>query len=105
MKKSKIVEKFFKFTNKENTKFNFNLINNQDIIFTNSRHNKNISFKRNLSFEDSKTIIDNTKHIISFNFLSNNNTNTIKVRNSYKNINKLNLSKILSKNITKKKKF
>ena len=40
--------------------------------------------KRNLSFEDSKTIIDNTKHIISFNFLSNNNANTIKVRNSYK---------------------
>ena len=103
MKKSKIVEKFFKFTNKENTKFNFNLINNQDIIFTNSRHNKNISIKRNLSFEDSKTIIDNTKHIISFNFLSNNNANTIKVRNSYKNINKLNLKKILSKNISKKK--
>ena len=29
MKKSKIVEKFFKFSNKENTKFNFNLINNK----------------------------------------------------------------------------
>ena len=106
MKKSRIVEKFFKFTNKDNKNFNSNFLNNninQDITLCTFQHNKNISIRRNFSFEDSKTIIDNTKHKKSFNFLSNNHSNKFLSLNSKNNVNNLNENSILRKTLINKK--